>query len=654
MDYRPDIDGLRAIAVLLVVFDHVGLGLFSGGFVGVDVFFVISGFLITGIVSRQISAGRFSMGAFLVRRMKRLLPALLLMVAVTAVVFSFVMLPSDLLNLYWSVIWVVLYLGNVFFWRVYGGYFGGDAQEAPLLHTWSLAIEEQYYLIWPVALLIVLRTVSNRTAIWLVGSAFVAATYVSQLGTEMTFGAAYYLLPTRFFELLLGSWLALSWSRLPQPSRFVSEPLAVAGLAMIVVSSLSYGDDTPFPGYSALPPIVGTALLIYSRGATVNRLLSLRPLTFVGGISYSMYLWHWPLVTLLRYIAVEFVLLLQLGIIALTSVFAFLSWKYVEQPLRFSAAQSFGTVSFRYFVAPAGALVAAAAVGIASGGFVKSFSPEVLAMDRALRSAPEEHRSGCHSPIRDSETDPNDRCVFGDLETRDVEVLLLGDSHANHFMPFLEVLLEDAHLTGQDYTMDTCRPVVASDSGEVSYRDGRCRERNQRAFAYVDSAGFDYVVLAAVWPSSSTKSSPQASQRLEEFERQLLATINRIVASGAVPVLIEGMPSLGHASPKCPLRRELFDETLQCDILDAPNRYFTNLTDTLMATVPELIVLRPREVVCRDGRCLSEIDGTPLFRDQEHLNLEGSRLLGRRYLEGRPNPFVVGTTANPHTAGEYL
>jgi len=625
---------------MLVILDHAGFALFSGGFVGVDVFFAISGFLITGIVHRSITKGEFSMGSFLGRRMKRLLPALLLMVGVTAVAFTFVMLPSDLINLYRSIIWVVLYLGNFFFWRVYGVYFSANAQEAPLLHTWSLAVEEQYYLIWPIALLLIMRVFSGRATVYAVGALFLLATYASQLGTEMTFGAAYYLLPTRFFELLLGSCLALAWGRLPQLNSLAMQMLSVTGLAMIGISSVAFDENTAFPGYNALLPVVGTTLIIYARDGVVNRVLSLRPFVFTGRISYSMYLWHWPLVTLLYYVAVELSLVLKLAVVALTYVASILSWRYVEQPLRHSDLQGFRQISMRLFVVPGGALIVLAFVGIGLGGFQDRFPPDVLRMEAALTSHPEDYRHGCHAAFRDSKTLPDENCVFGASGESRINLLMLGDSHANHFVPFIEVLAEQAEIIGQDYTMDACMPVVDLAWGDNSYREQRCRERNRIAFGYVDSGDFDYVVLASEWPLIPAEKSSEKNGRTRMFEERLKETLHRIAASGAVPVIIEEMPGLGQTEPKCPIRKRLYDADLECRVDNRPNTYFSGLLEELAVTFPELIVLRPRDLVCRDLTCETELEGIPLFRDAAHLNLEGSRLLGRLYLEVAENPFA--------------
>jgi peptidoglycan/LPS O-acetylase OafA/YrhL len=213
LKYRSDIDGLRTIAVFLVILNHAGFTFLTGGFIGVDVFFVISGFLITSIIYPKIVDGSFRFTWFISRRLKRLMPVLLFVIFITACVFSFIMFPQDLMKLYRSIYWVIFNGGNFFFWIEHGGYFAGNSQEAPLLHTWSLAVEEQYYLLWPLMLIIAVKFLSIKNTMILTFIGCIAATIFAQWGAEVTIGAAYYLLPTRFFELMIGSCLAMYWDK---------------------------------------------------------------------------------------------------------------------------------------------------------------------------------------------------------------------------------------------------------------------------------------------------------------------------------------------------------------------------------------------------------------------------------------------------------
>jgi peptidoglycan/LPS O-acetylase OafA/YrhL len=387
LNYRPDIDGLRAIAVLSVVFYHAGLG-FPGGYVGVDVFFVISGYLITALILKDLERGSFSMANFWERRIRRIFPALAAMVAVTCVAGWFLLLPEDLAKLGASVIAQSLLVSNFYFWRT-TNYFGGANEEKPLLHTWSLAVEEQFYLIFPIALMAFWWAWSrwqkaqadrrSKFADRTLGAGHSPldsslATSYSSLATSpigdqrrgalfwiftavalLSFGlsiwgvkaqpfATFFLLPTRAWELLLGSMLAVLPAAMLLRHAALRDLLSLVGLAGIFLPVFFYGEQTPFPGLTALPPCLGTAVLIWANTTSSSRdsqrgwtakALSWSPMVFIGLISYSLYLWHWPVICFSSYWAVsEFTATEKWGIILASFLFAAASWKFVETPFR--------------------------------------------------------------------------------------------------------------------------------------------------------------------------------------------------------------------------------------------------------------------------------------------------------------------------------
>ena len=301
MRYRKDIDGLRAVAVLAVVFFHSKLPGFSGGFVGVDVFFVISGFLITGLMAHDRGADRFSLVTFYFRRVRRIVPALLCVYVACTLLAAVLMLPGDMAEFGRSLLSSATFISNHFFYRL-AGYFGGESDLKPLLHTWSLSIEEQFYLVWPLLFLVIGRWQYRWLPyfVWAAGAISLAASVV-MVGYQKE--AAFFLAPFRAWELLLGASLALL-SRRPAIPAWLAELCASAGLSMIVASVLFLDEGHAFPGLLALPPCLGTALLIFAgmeRRPAVTRLLSTGPAVAVGLISYSLYLWHWPILSFARY-----------------------------------------------------------------------------------------------------------------------------------------------------------------------------------------------------------------------------------------------------------------------------------------------------------------------------------------------------------------
>ncbi len=333
--YWPHIDGLRAIAILLVLFFHAGFQEVSGGFVGVDIFFVISGFLITGIIVREVKAGSFSFVHFYERRIKRICPALFITLFLSAIAGIFLLVPQDLQMLGRSISSAVFFYANSHFYQQVG-YFDGPATDKPLLHTWSLAVEEQFYLIWPLLFLLLYRFVSRKALPHVILALLCLSLVASQLILETSPSAVFYLLPYRAWELLLGAYIALID---PQaPSKRIATVCGVLGFAAIAYAAVGFSSATPFPGVHALVPCAGAALLIIA-GLRSNFIssyvLRANPLCFVGKISYSLYLFHWPAFSLTRMALDRDTTKVEgLIIIAGSIGAATLSWWFLESPAR--------------------------------------------------------------------------------------------------------------------------------------------------------------------------------------------------------------------------------------------------------------------------------------------------------------------------------
>ncbi len=370
MEYRRDIDGLRALAVVPVVLFHAGVPGFSGGFVGVDVFFVISGYLITLLIAREITEGSFTIAGFYERRVRRIIPALFAVLLVSTVLATRLFLPDQLRDFSKSLVATVLFSSNVFFWRE-AGYFAAPAAEKPLLHTWSLAVEEQFYIAFPIALLIIHKWLGQRWVAWLAPAAL-ASFALSVWGVIHAPGATFYLAPTRAWELLIGALLALG--AIPRPKRrYAIELGAIVGLALIAWAVFGLSRETPFPGLNALYPCVGAALLLHAGEASFAGLRDRacwrhRPLVAIGLISYSLYLWHWPLLVFAQYVRVfELTLAERLVVVCIAGLAAALSWRFVERPFRSRS----GSIT-RKQLATATAMCAAILVGAGFANYVLS------------------------------------------------------------------------------------------------------------------------------------------------------------------------------------------------------------------------------------------------------------------------------------------
>jgi peptidoglycan/LPS O-acetylase OafA/YrhL len=335
--YRPEIDGLRAIAVLPVILFHAGFETFSGGFVGVDVFFVISGYLITTIILAELEQGKFSIVNFYERRARRILPALFLVMLVCIPFAWFWLVPSDMKDFSQSLVAVSVFASNILFW-LESGYFDTSAELKPLLHTWSLAVEEQYYVLFPLFLMLFWR-LGKRWILVPLGLVFVASLSVAEWAAYAKPSAAFYLLPTRGWELLIGAFAAFYLSKVSRKefSKGVSEFCGWLGVTLILYAVFAYSKTTQFPGLYALVPTLGTVLVILfaTQQTTVAKFVGNRAFVGVGLISYSAYLWHQPLFAFARQRSLtepSHTVFLVLSVLAL--VLAYFSWRYVEAPFR--------------------------------------------------------------------------------------------------------------------------------------------------------------------------------------------------------------------------------------------------------------------------------------------------------------------------------
>lgn len=485
LQYRSDIDGLRAIAVLSVVLYHAAPSAVPGGFVGVDVFFVISGYLITAIIVGSLRAGTFSLAEFYLRRMRRILPALFAMIAVTLAAAAIILLPLEFKGLARSAVAAVLSASNVWFWRE-RDYFSDAAEFEPLLHTWSLGVEEQFYLAIPLLLMLVAPL--GRRFVLLSLLAIVAASLVlSVLVSGNRPGFAFYMIFTRSWELGAGGLLALYKLRLDRaPSR--RAPLTglagFAGLAAVAAALVLIDDSLPFPGFAALAPVLGSVALIYAGlgpAGPVQRLLSLRPLVFVGLISYSWYLWHWPVLSLTRVLlnTVDLPPAIAGAGVALSFALAILSYRFIEQPARRKRG---------LFARPLGVLGAASAGILAVGvictasewtdGFPMRFAPEVVAVANVKHDAQVERHMRCE----DLESATH-ACVAQGTplfsEGGRFDVLLWGDSHARVLGPQFVAFFAARGLSAVVMSFDACPPLpgVERAGGSASYRS-KCASHN--------------------------------------------------------------------------------------------------------------------------------------------------------------------------------
>ncbi len=617
-DYRPDIDGLRAIAVLSVVLHHIDPSLLPGGFIGVDIFFVISGYLISAHISKEVRDKTFTIKRFYKRRINRIMPALVTVLIATLLVGAVLLSPSDLIRLAKSAGFSILGVSNIFFWQEYGNYFSRNSGEAPLLHTWSLGVEEQFYVIWPFIIILLLK-LNRRFIVGLLTLLTIAAIAVSEIAISMVASASYYLLPTRFFELMIGGCLALIVAHRRPGSRIYAKLCYGLGFLLIGRSLFVLNKASFFPGINALWPCLGAALIIWAGNNAYKRsaILTNRPMVFIGLISYSLYLWHWPIIAYLHYLAIPISPLIGMAVVTSSLLLAWLSWKFVEVPMRQSGAGfSFARVFAQRFAIPAILLLSIAAAIIFNKGFPERFDPRVAEFEAVLTVKPDLLRSGCHVPSALYSTPPDaDKCRLG-ADKPELDGILIGDSIANHFTGMLDVMAKAGHLTLMDFTMDGCVPILGYKTGKMSAYEEKCLKRNAAAYALIAEKHFSLVVLAGSWP------------RKAEAGPQIMASLDQILKTGASVTIIIRNQIIAHAD-SCLIRGMMYNSQKSCDVVrEPPPEYFKDIAEKY----PQVHIIDPNQVICVKQTCSPIMANTPLYRDESHLNDIGSRLIGTALL----------------------
>lgn len=638
MNYRPEIDGLRAIAVLPVILFHAGFHVFSGGYVGVDVFFVISGYLITTILINDLEAGKFSIIRFYERRARRILPALLLVMLVCLPVAWFVMLPAQLEELGWNTMAVALFVSNIALW-LNTDYFAASAELNPLLHTWSLAVEEQFYIFFP-PLLWALWKAGRRWPFTATVLLSIASLLLAEWGWRNAPDANFYLLPFRAWELGAGSICAfLLHGRAPRKN----DLLSLGGVCLIFYSIFAYDNETPFPSVWALAPVLGTALIILctTPSSLLGRALSLKPVILIGLISYSAYLWHQPLFAFARLSTTSEpapALMAALGLMAL--VLAYLTWRFIENPFRSHNRQPPVVFPGRkaIFTASGIALVAFVGIGLlayVSGGFpqrstLSGSSYADLDLDQRL-----EANYGLSEQCRGFNSAPE--CRTGNRP----RVLLWGDSNAMHLGQAL--LHSPSAPDFIQFTMSACGPfsgLSALAGGRYDARFGeRCIEYNDKVIGYIEENNIELVIASsAMRPVVRRLYTRQGDVlpvgSLDTVLDSMRETAQRVEAAGARIVWISPPPTNGDNLSSCAVQAVTQGNAADgmCTITVASTQGTTKEVQQVLEAAQDFMpVFFLQDLLCDSDHCSTLIDGKIIYRDEGHLSIEGAQLLGEKY-----------------------
>ncbi|HEY9229432.1 MAG TPA: acyltransferase family protein [Gemmatimonadaceae bacterium] len=609
--YRPDIDGLRAIAVLSVIVFHLWRTALPGGYVGVDIFFVISGFLITTHIRNDVVAGTFSLAAFYARRVKRIAPAMLVVVGLTAVVAELTMLPEDARAAAKSGFFSVSSFANVFFWRYQDtDYFGAQGLDLPLLNLWSLGVEEQFYVIWPLVLMWFYRVEHARA--FLVG---------------MTVAA-----------------LSDRWRRVP---RRVLTALAVMGLVMLLASVTLLHEQVVFPGLLAVPATLGTTLLILTRRddqQIVTRMLSVRPMVWVGLVSYSAYLWHWPLLTFYRYGFGDPGFVAGCALFVATMTLAWLSYRFVEQPAR-RAKAPLKQIFIRQFFVPAGA-VGAACLAIVYADRVWSSRTTTpyrnqLAILRAEVRPAHEYPYVCQRQRLTPADLMAPGCVLGHAATSEPSILLWGDSNAAHYIGVIGAFAHAAGFRFRNIALGACPPLL-TDSRR--YADARRHSDCAASAPLVDEAieRASVVIVGGSWAIYQTRS--------KDFMRDAHETLRELTRRGKKVIVLGRIPILDGFDREC-REKALKYPAMQCDAVRRPLMpLIQEINDGLRAladTTDRIEYYDVNSFLCPDGTCSSARgDGRNLYYDPGHFSLAGSWSVGEGIVRRDGVPAVFANLAS--------
>ena len=653
MQYRREIDGLRALAVMPVLLFHAGFQSFGGGYIGVDIFFVISGYLITTIILAELQTGTFSIIKFYERRARRILPALFL-VMFACLPFAWLwMSPTGLQDFSKSLVAVSLFLSNILFWKE-AGYFATTNELKPLLHTWSLAVEEQYYVLFPLFLMLAWRFINRRWMIGILCVGALASLAVSQWALTRYTSASFYLLPTRGWELLIGALAAfylLPRGNEPVTNLPLYQAASLLGLLMIIYSVFAFDKFTSFPGLSALPPTIGALLIVlFATPATfVGKLLGTKLLVGIGLISYSTYLWHQPLFSFARYASLqEPSKLTYIGLVIASLILAFLTWKFVETPFRNKQKISrkqifwFGLMGSLFFIA-------VGLFGVYNKGFEKRFNmPATLKSSFGLTNS----AHACFDKPNLA-TNKDWLCNIGTNVDTKPQVVVFGDSHSKSLFDAFNSAALQANIHAVYSGASYCTPllgvyILRADQAQIG-----CHLVNQRVFDYVKANNIKQVYLIgrwsvytdggydgteATWIGQTPNSKKDKNLSRAAFAAGLKQTVAAYASIGAKLTIVEQVPQQtlnaqdlyfkiysNKAAGNYP--QKITQNIRELSVSKQQHLALQSFVSGQFRQYTQLNLLNFDDVFCRTGKCIFGNIQQSYYFDNNHLTTAGGKLV---------------------------
>lgn len=615
-----------------------------GGFIGVDVFFVISGYLITQILEGEFLRGSFSLVTFYRRRIQRIVPALFVMLAVSSAFALVLLLPNELVAYGRSLRAAADFTANIFF-RKQAGYFDLTSEQKPLLHVWSLGVEGQFYLFWPLILVVLNAVVRGKRRLLVFAALLVLSLAYSEYLVHLRPKTSFYSLPSRGWEFLMGALLASPALRgwLERAPRFAADAASIVGVVLIGWAVVRYDSITPFPGLTALAPCLGAALVIAAgeRHPTLaGRLLSSLPLAFVGRMSYSLYLWHWPLLVFAPlYLGRDLRLDEKGGVLALSAAAAYLSWRFVEEPFRKSTTfAGSGPVWIGGSAVAASILVGASALMVAFDGFPGRV-PAIREIAKVRSEAAALQASPCLA--RGASLPPVERCLLGKPPPgARYGVVLWGDSHAAQLAPALDALGQRMGFTARQMTKAGCAPLPGMRIFPVDEMRLECPDFNRAVMETIVPDRPQIVVVGAWWQWFATgemlaapgPARPSAIESRRHVVSALRDTVRVLTRAGHRVIVVAQTPIPNGNLINCIERARLIGRTSECVAMRSlraeTDRRVSELLRGAVEAEPDVRIVFPFESLCGARECPIFTEGGNLvYLDDQHLSSAGAQLL---------------------------
>jgi len=634
--YRADIDGLRALAILPVLLFHAKNPFFTGGFVGVDVFFAISGYLITSILLKEIEGNKFSYVQFYVRRIRRLLPALLAVYIVTILVFLNYYPPFLFETTVKSVLASVFLSSNIFFWKE-GGYFSNAIELNPLLHTWSLSVEEQFYLIFPSFLIVIFKFIkAGKTRLLimllLIVTSLALAIYMAPPRGSY---ASFYLLPTRAYELGLGAILAYIIHLKMDVNIRDIKGLREIGLLFIILPIFLYDESTPFPSYFAMVPVVGACLIILARNTEgiAYRIITSKVNVFIGVISYSLYLWHWPIIVFNNWFFSNVDELSRGAISILISIpIAILSYLYIERPFRNKKNYSDKFIIRTFNISIPVLVLFCSTLLLYGNKFIVDPSGE-RQKNYSLAIEEEPTRKPCTDKLRNLQKFELCSLTIEPISTGE-SIFIWGDSHASAMIPAFEEIANERLV---NFAVTTgCPPVLNIKRTDFSQK---CRKVNNMVYKHIIESGYSTIFLVAAFNNYlnkgivgqiNAKHSINPKKAKEALRAELISTVKKLEDVGLKVVIVLQAPVFEKNIPLDYLRQSIINTKFERQAIDAGT--YKKQKESFLSIIPDSMnssIIDITDFFCNKDSCFSSSeDGDLLFKDKHHISNYQARKIG--------------------------